>query len=64
MTEWRGLFVVDFLWANGRDEITIKKVNFVDLHKVLTAAGYRMPYDANFQAVTVMRSYYDRMTGI
>lgn len=64
MTEVRGLFVIDFGWRNDRDEISIKRVNFVDLHKVLTTAGYRMPFDANFQAITMMHSSYDHNNGV
>ncbi len=64
MTELRGLFVVDFTWVNGMDEITIKKSNFISLPKLLAEKGYRMPFDANFQAVTVANSFYDRQTGL
>lgn len=34
------------------------------MHKTLAEKGYRMPYDANFQAVTVMGSFYNRSTGL
>jgi hypothetical protein len=64
MTESRGLFVVDFTWQTGRDEISLKKVNFINVHKTLAENGYRMPFDANFQAITVMTSFYDRTSGL
>ena len=60
MTELnKGLFIVDFNWHIGLAELTIKNIDFIDLNKLLESGGYHMPYDARFEAVTVMTSEFD-----
>lgn len=50
----KGLFVVNFRWTFGSPELTIKNIDFIDLPKLLEENGYSMPYDARFEAVTVI----------
>ena len=53
------MFVVDFKWRIGSPELTIKNIDFIDLPKLLETNGYHMPYDARFEAITVLHSQYD-----
>lgn len=57
--ETKGMFVVDFKWQVGSPELTIKNIDFIDLPKLLETNGYHMPYDARFEAITVLHSQYD-----
>lgn len=53
------MFVVDFKWRIGSPELTIKNIDFIDLPKLLESNGYHMPYDARFEAITILHSQYD-----
>lgn len=60
VTEVRyGLFLVDFKWANGRDELTIVKTNFINIKELLGNISYPLPNDAHFAAVSVLNEVYN-----
>jgi hypothetical protein len=49
-----GLFVVDFTHEIGRDEISIRKVEYIDLAQTLVRQDLHLPSDASFQAVSLL----------
>lgn len=59
-----GLFVVDFKFEFGRDEINILSIDFVDLNALLEKNNLHMPYGSSFQAVTRVGFKYNPHFGI
>ena len=60
VTEVRyGLFLVDFKWANGRDELTIVKTNFINVKELLGNISYPLPNDAHFASVAILNEVYN-----
>lgn len=60
MTEVRhGLFLVDFKWSNGRNELIITKTNFINLREMLGNISMPLPNDAHFAGVTVLDEKYN-----
>jgi hypothetical protein len=49
-----GLFVVDFKWRPGFDEINVVQMSFINLKEMLINESLPLPNSATFQAVTIL----------
>jgi hypothetical protein len=53
----RGLLIMYFTRALDKVGIVVRQTYFVQLRSMLQSLGESLPYDATFQAVTVLSSY-------
>jgi len=54
-----GLFVIDFNWLPGYDEVNTLHISFINLREMMLNESLPLPNSATFQAVTVIAESYD-----
>jgi len=52
----KGVFVIEFKHEPGKSDIIIIQIVYVDLKTMLAQMKQTLPYDATFQAITLMKS--------
>lgn len=52
----RGLLIMEFQHLPGRADIVVRRTYFIEIRGLLVALGETLPYDATFQAITLMGS--------
>lgn len=54
-----GLFLIDFNWVPGYDEVNTLHISFINLREMLLNESLPLPNQATFQAVTIIDETYD-----
>lgn len=55
----KGIFIVEFTHEPLKTDIVIKQISFINIKKMLSTLEETLPYDATFQAITLLSTSTD-----